>query len=134
MASLVGCHDDQPNYKKKLNVDPGPAPDVEYSRYEEVLFNLDTAHFQQEVKAIQKDFNVFLDGDLDNPDAVRYVREFVTDPTIVLLYQKVKQADPDLDEVDAIVGSTAAVFATALPLWHCQEHTTNRLCSHKFQV
>ena len=84
MALFAGCGNDQPDYKKKLNVNVGPMPEIEFSRYEDVLFGIDTADFQQELKAIQNDFPLFLDGDLENPDAVRYIKDFATDPIQLL--------------------------------------------------
>ena len=115
LATLVGCGDNQPDYKKKLNVDVGPMPEIEFSRYEEVLFNLDTANFQQALMSIQKDFPVFLDGDLENSDAVSYIKDFVTDPMSITLYQKVKQTYPDLNEIRAIVGDVYRHFNYYFP-------------------
>lgn len=110
MDVFFGCRNDQPDYKKKLNVNAGPMPKLVFQRYEDVLFNLDTAHFQQGLKAVQKEFSFFLDGDLDNPEAVRYVKDFAVDPMSVALYEKVKKAFPDLDEVKAIVGEVYRHF------------------------
>lgn len=115
MFSLAGCGNDQPNYKKKLDVNVGPMPAMEFSRYEDVLFAIDTADFKQELIAIQKDFPVFLDGDLENPDAVRYIKDFATDPMSITLYQKVKQAYPNLDEVRTIVGEVYRHFNYYFP-------------------
>jgi len=53
--------------------------------------------------AIQDQYEPFLAGDLDDPMAVRYLKGFATDPLSVTLYQKVKQAFPDLSKVRDIV-------------------------------
>lgn len=101
---LAGCGPKTPDYKKKLLVDVETLKEpLLYDRYEDVLFRLDTANFQDELKSIQQDFHPFLDGDLDNPDAVRYLKRFAVDPFVVSLYQKVKHAFPDLDEINGIV-------------------------------
>jgi hypothetical protein len=100
---LPGCGPDIPSYKKKLLIDPKPEKGVVFDRYEDALFGLDTADFQEGLKSIQQQYLPFLEGDLDDPDAVRYLRSFATDPFNVGLYQKVKQVFPNLDRISAIV-------------------------------
>ena len=45
---LVACGSNKPEYKKKLDVRMGPAPQLVMDRYEEVLFNLDTIRIRAE--------------------------------------------------------------------------------------
>ncbi len=117
LVSLLfsSCGSQTPEYKKKLNVAVGPAPALAFDRYEEVLFALDTADFQEELKSIQGQYRPFLEGDLDNPEAVLYLRDFVTDPFSVKLYQKVKASFPDLSAVEAIVSETYRHFLHYYP-------------------
>ena len=77
----VSCQDKAPAYKAKLNVKTEPY-DLQFDRYEDMLFNLDTADFQQELMKIQDRYRVFLSGDLNNPDAVQYLKDFATDPPL----------------------------------------------------
>lgn len=112
---LSSCGSHIPDYKKKLNVTLGPAPELSYNRYEEVLFSLDTAVFQQELKAIQGEYRPFLEGDLDNPEAVLYLKDFVTDPFSIELYDKVKEAFPDLSVVEAMVSEVYRHFLYYYP-------------------
>ena len=60
MICAVSCKDNEPDYKKKLDVKTAPVTDLTYSRYEDVLFNLDTADFQAELMRIQNDYLPFL--------------------------------------------------------------------------
>lgn len=100
---LVACSNKVPEYKKKLDVRTGPAPQLLVDRYEDVFFNLDTSRFQQELMKIQSDYYPFLSGDLNDPEAVRYLRGFMEDSLSVNLYRKVKNAFPDLAGVrDAV--------------------------------
>ena len=105
LAGLIftSCHPDLPSYKKKLLKNSLPVEGFLFDRYEETLFGLDTARFQDELKSIQQQYIPFLDGDLDNPEAVDYLKRFATDPFVVHLYQKVKQAFPNLDRITAVV-------------------------------
>ena len=76
MLTMIGCGHDEMAYKEKLKVKTGPDPELTFVRYEDVLFNLDTARFQQELIGIQDDFKPFLDGDLTNPLAIKYLKDF----------------------------------------------------------
>ena len=106
---LASCQEQEPAYQSKLNIKTEPY-DLEFDRYENVLFNLDTTDFQQELMKIQDRYRVFLSGDLNNPEAVRYLKDFATDPFSVNLYQKVKASFPDLKEVEPVVEDVFAHF------------------------
>ena len=102
-VSLSSCGPKIPAYKQKLFVETKPMEDLAFSRYEDVLFCLDTAAFQEGLKSIQQQYLPFLDGDLDNPEAVLYLKKFATDPFSVKLYWNVKQFFPDLEKIKSIV-------------------------------
>ena len=105
----VSCQDKAPAYKAKLNIKTEPY-DLEFDRYEDVLFNLDTADFQAELMKIQERYRVFLSGDLNNLNAVKYLKDFATDPYSIGLYNKVKVAFPDLKQVEPMVEEVFAHF------------------------
>ena len=109
MLILVSCQEKEPAYRSKLDVKTEPY-DLEFDRYEEVLFNLDTADFQNELMKIQDRYHVFLNGDLNNLDAVQYLKDFATDPFSVVLYKKVKNSFPDLKQVEPMVEDVLAHF------------------------
>jgi len=106
---VVSCQDKAPAYKAKLNIKPEPY-DLEFDRYEDILFNLDTADFQAELMKIQERYRVFLSGDLNNLNAVKYLKDFATDPYSIGLYNKVKAAFPDLKQVEPMVEEVFAHF------------------------
>ena len=106
---MASCQENKPVYKAKLDIKPDPY-DLEFDRYEDVLFNLDTADFQQELMRIQDRYRVFLSGDLNNLNAVKYLKDFATDPYSIGLYNKVKTAFPDLKQVEPMVEEVFAHF------------------------
>jgi hypothetical protein len=106
---MASCQENKPAYKAKLDITPEPY-DLEFDRYEDVLFNLDTADFQQELMRIQGHYSVFLSGDLNNLDAVKYLKDFATAPYCISLYHKVKAAFPDLKQVEPMVEDVLAHF------------------------
>lgn len=110
MAALLGCGPKTPEYKKRLKEASGPAPQLEFHRYEDVLFNLDTARFQAELLAVQEQYLPFLGGDLTNPLAVKYLKDFAVDTLSISLYHKVRKAYPDLEEVGELVSGVYRRF------------------------
>lgn len=106
---MFGCKHNENNYKSKLDVQVEPVS-ITFDRYEDVLFNLDTADFQASLMAVQSQYHVFLGGDLTNPNAVKYLKDFATDPYCITLYNKVKQSFPDLNEVKPVVENVLAHF------------------------
>lgn len=109
MIFLVSCQPKESAYKAKLDIKPEPY-DLEFDRYENVLFNLDTTDFQLELMKIQGRYRVFLSGDLNNLAAVKYLKDFATDPFSINLYNKVKIAFPNLNDVEPIVEDVFAHF------------------------
>lgn len=107
--AMASCQEQEAAYKSKLNIKTEPY-DLEFDRYEEVLFNLDTANFQQELMQNQERYRVFLGGDLNNVEAVDYLKGFAIDPFSVMLYQKVKTVFPDLKQVEPMVEEVMAHF------------------------
>ena len=115
--AMVSCHEDKPTYKAKLDIKPEPY-NLEFDRYEDVLFNLDTTDFQLELMKIQGRYRVFLSGDLNNLAAVKYLEDFATDPFSINLYNKVKAAFPNLNEVEPMVEDIFAHFHYYYPEIH----------------
>lgn len=106
---MASCQKNDPAYKAKLDITPKPY-NLEFDRYEEVLFNLDTNDFQAELMNVQDRYRVFLSGDLNNLDAVQYLKDFATDPFSITLYEKVKVVFSDLKQIEPVVEDVFAHF------------------------
>lgn len=106
---MASCQEKKPAYKAKLDIKTEPY-DLEFDRYEAELFALDTADFQNELMKIQDRYRVFLSGDLNNIEAVQYLKDFATDPFSIVLYQKAKAVFPDLRQVEPMVEDVLAHF------------------------
>ncbi len=106
---MASCQEKVPAYKAKLDIKTDPYK-LEFDRYEDALFNIDTADFRKGLMKIQDRYQVFLSGDLNNPDAVQYLKDFATDPFSLVLYDKVQAVFPDLDEVKPAVEDVFAHF------------------------
>lgn len=105
----ASCRHKMPEHKQKLMIVAEPYG-LEFDRYEDVLFNLDTADFQQGLLGVQERYGVFLSGNLDNPDAVKYIKDFATDRVALSLYNKVCSVFPDLSEVKPVIEGVMGHF------------------------
>ena len=110
MTVVTGCGTKTPAYKKQLKEAFGKTPELSFHRYEDVLFNVDTARFQEALMEVQKQYLPFLGGDLTDPMAIRYLRDFAVDTFSITLYNKVKKAFPNLDDVGDAVRSVYRHF------------------------
>ena len=125
ITALSGCGPKTPTYKKKLNASVGKAPELTFHRYEEVLFQLDTARFQEALMEVQESYLPFLGGDLSDPMAVKYLRDFAVDTFSISLYKKVMQCYSDLGEIADDISSVYQHFNYYYPeiILPCQVYT-----------
>ena len=84
-------------YKDKLqvhheNLEP---QEIVVKKYNEALFSIDTVDFAEGLKSIKDDYVVFLGGDLDNADAVAYLKAFAIDTFCVYLNRMVVESFSD---------------------------------------
>ena len=88
-------------YKDKLqvhheNLEP---QELVIKKYNEALFSIDTSDFAEGLKAIKDDYLVFLGGDLDNEDAVSYLKAFALDTFCIRLNKLVEDKFSDDTEL-----------------------------------
>lgn len=84
-------------YKDKLqvhheNLEP---QEIVVKKYNDALFSIDTANFAEGLKSIKEDYQVFLGGDLDNAEAVDYLKDFATDTFCIRLNDMVQKKFSD---------------------------------------
>lgn len=84
-------------YKDKLqvhheNLEP---QEIVVKKYNEALFSIDTADFAEGLKSIKDDYMVFLGGDLDNVDAIAYLKAFAVDTFCIRLNDLVEKKFSD---------------------------------------
>lgn len=70
--------------------------DVKIHRYGKALFETDTADFLNEVRKIQNEFSLFLGSDIDTPEKLAPLYEYVTDTQLISISKKVMEMYPDL--------------------------------------
>ena len=101
------CSNTSEPYKKKLQMRVQPA-DLEVMRYEKAFFAVDTSNFASEIASLCDDFQLFLDGDLNDPEVLQYLRDFSTDPFARMLQQKVVSKYPSNESVAELIEDVVA--------------------------
>ena len=80
----------------KINDNDLQVIDVDIHRYGKALFDLDTNNFSEEVSKIQDEFSLFLGQDIDDPNKLAPLYEYVTDTQLITIGKEVNIAYPDL--------------------------------------
>lgn len=95
---LCGCGGNESRWE--VNLSSTDVPEVNIKRYGKALFSADTAHLVQELKGLQEGFLFFLGGDLDDPDNVERIRNYVSDTVLREVANDVITAYPHLDDLE----------------------------------
>jgi hypothetical protein len=77
-----------------------PHVNVHVKRYGKALFEADTSRLKQELIKLQKQFPVFLNGNLDDTANFNQLYRYVTDTQIIKIYQKTIEVYPDLNNIE----------------------------------
>lgn len=113
---LLSCKDNR-TYKNKLNVhyENLESQVLEIKSYNSALFELDTANFDEELKSIQNEYSLFIGDNLDNPAAITYIRNFVTDTFCIRINEMVEQKFKDKSSLNKDIRSVYQRFRYYYP-------------------
>ncbi len=98
--ALLSCQNTN-TYKNKLkvhyeNLDP---QEIVVKEYNKDLFSLDTSNFTEGLKSIRDKYPIFLGGDLDDKDAVGYLKAFVTDTFCIRINDMTEEKFSDIKDL-----------------------------------
>lgn len=93
---MMSCKDAD-NHKKKLEIDYENMPPQELAikSYNEALFGIDTSDFENEIKAIQSDYTLFLGDKSLDMMSLNFIRNFITDTFCIRLNDEVERKFED---------------------------------------
>lgn len=108
---LASCQKTR-TYKDKLqvhyeNLEP---QNIVAKNYADVLFSLDTAIFAEELKRIQEEYKIFLEGNLDDYNAVNYLKSFATDTFCLRINNMVQERFSDVTKLNKDIRSVYQMF------------------------
>jgi hypothetical protein len=76
-------------------------PAVSIQRYGETLFNLDKGNLKDELLRIQSTFHPFLEGDLNQPENIEKIRNFIDDTLLIMVYNDCMVRFPTLNRLES---------------------------------
>ena len=88
---------------------------IKIKRYEKALFEIDHNNFKSELKDISEEYKFFLGSDLDNPQNLIQIHNYVSDPKLIDLYKKTMQKYPNLNNLEEELTSVFKYFKYYFP-------------------
>jgi hypothetical protein len=92
-----------------------PQVEVVVHRYEEALFRIDEERLQDELKRLQPEFTLFLDGDLDDKQNIRQMRDYLLDPVIREHFEATMSRYPELSGIQKELSSALSHYLYHFP-------------------
>jgi len=105
------------NQSRKLNFDVSSV-DIglfKIDRYEQDLFALDPENIKEELSSLQQKYWVFLVADLNDSTNLNQIKDFITDPDLIRLYQATEAKYPDLGTLRSELASAMQYFRHYFP-------------------
>lgn len=104
-------------YKDKLqvhyeNLEPH---EIVSRNYAKALFSADTSDFANELKKMKSEYGLFLDGNLDDNEAVKYLKSFATDTFCVRVNDMVQKSFSNLTKLNSDIKSVYQIFKYYYP-------------------
>ena len=109
------CHNDQPKLTLPGVKSTVQKVDVKINRYEQALFHLDPNRLAAELMAIQPEYSIFLGADLNNPEAIAQMQNYLGDPVIRALYKDVNRVFPDMKEQELMFSEAFTNYSSYFP-------------------
>ncbi|MDP2423535.1 MAG: hypothetical protein U1C46_11690 [Bacteroidales bacterium] len=94
---FVSCSENAKVRRKIKKVD---VANVEINRYDKALFDVKDIDFREGIKALQKEFRPFLNADLEDPQNISQLFDFVNDTFVQQLHRTTIDMYPELDKTE----------------------------------
>jgi hypothetical protein len=107
------------NHQRDLNVpDKEVAKDtmtVKIHRYEKALFNIPNGELAAQLKVLQPEYGIFLDGDLSDSSNIKQLQAYINDKYIRNNYEEVVKMFPDLKDLEGQLTQALKYFKFYFP-------------------
>ena len=87
---------------------------IKIHRYEKALFSIDKKNLKSGLRKIQREYRFFLAGDLNNNDVVQ-IRDYLTDPLLINLYNDCIKFYPDVKDLESQFSKAFSYIKYNLP-------------------
>jgi hypothetical protein len=116
---LSGCGCNGENSEKppvkKIEKDSLPKVDVHIKRYEKALFTIPTSNLEAGLKNIQKDYVLFLNDDLSDPENLKQMKYYLEDAAIKEHYNTAIKKYPDLSWLEKELSQAFSIYSYWFP-------------------
>ncbi|MCK5857446.1 MAG: hypothetical protein KAG64_08150 [Bacteroidales bacterium] len=113
LAVLLNACDDTNNLD--IDVSGTPLPKVKIKRYEQAMFRISADSFITNAAKMQKEFPVFLQGDITDTAALIELKSFFTDPHMMQLYRITMDQYPSLNMLEDDIAKSLQYYYHYLP-------------------
>jgi len=95
LFGLISCQSGSD--RLDVNVSDVQVTPVKIKRYGKALFAVDKDNLKAELKSLQKEFGIFLNGDLNDTLNLIRIGDFISDPLLIKSAEDCNKVFPDLD-------------------------------------
>jgi hypothetical protein len=99
----------------EINTDKLPDVKIKIKRYEKAIFSVDQNNLAKELKRIQPEFAIFLDGDLDNKENLMQMEEYLKAPEIKDNYDACMKKYPNLTGIEKELSGAMSYYKYYFP-------------------
>jgi hypothetical protein len=93
---LSSCHQNS----NKNNLTKNNEQQITINRYEVELFKLNPENLNEELKTIQKQYRIFVGDNINDPNNIKQLHDYLTDPAIKQIYEDCIKKYPLLDDLE----------------------------------
>lgn len=114
---LLSCNtcNNEKNKFTKVELPEKDTFSVKINRYEKDLFGVSLKTLKKDLKALQPKYKFFLDGDLDDSTNLIQIKNYLTDPLILNLYDDCIKKYPDVNDLNAAFTKALRYFKMYYP-------------------
>lgn len=109
LLGISSCTNDS-SRKLSFDISDLDIPDFKIERYEQALFGIDTLNFLDGLKKIQHKYSVFLGTENLNTENIQPLINYVTNPKLIALNNKVKRNYEDLSSLEKEIKSALQYY------------------------
>lgn len=91
--AFAGCGSNKARYEKKQPVEINE--EIKIKRYEKALFQLNPDSLENKINSLQRDYGFFLGTDSIKQQQFIRLYDYITDPALIDLFEKVEEKYPD---------------------------------------
>lgn len=116
-AILLSCNtcNKEKNKFTKVELPEKDTFSVKINRYEKDLFGVSLKSLKKDLKALQPKYKFFLDGSLEDSINVIQIKNYLTDPLILNLYDDCLKKYPDVNDLNAAFTKAFSYFKQYYP-------------------